>query len=89
MDIQNNNEKNTANLENISKEEQLIKRLETAVDKLIKEQHQQKKEIDDLNGRTQILEEELNKARLLQENVEKRIFGLIERLRNLVEEDDR
>ncbi|MFV0320978.1 MAG: hypothetical protein ACK5LE_01170 [Alphaproteobacteria bacterium] len=81
-------QKNSANQDNLHSPEEIANRLESAVDKLINAQKEYKQEINLLNGKIETFEQELIKAKILQEKLEKRVFALIERLRGLVEKED-
>lgn len=88
MDNTDTIQKNSANLENPNSPEHIANRLEAAIDKLIRTQQEYKEEINHLNGKIATFEQELTKAKILQERLEKRVFALIERLRSLVEKED-
>lgn len=81
-------QKNSANLDNPHSPEDIANRLETAIDKLIHTQQEYKQEINLLNSKIETFEQELIKAKILQEKLEKRVFALIERLKGLVEKED-
>lgn len=81
-------QKNSANQDNPHSPDALVNRLEKAIDKLIDTQQEYKQEINLLNGKIETFEQELNKAKILQDKLEKRVFALIERLRGLVEKED-